>query len=270
MIRIGKCKYLVDLQEGSDLDLVSAYFIIEFEYDSKLYVGWTGNSLYVPVRVRLEQLIYYALKGSSWMKKNNPELIKAIEESKYITVTTIKMPFTESPLVGYTGLYALIDKYTTYSPYGHNIINALNKSEAEKQVIHKYALKWGIPEKIHRPKPKNSTIVKSYPARAVYQYKRISDGLYKLYKKWDSIKEYINSMAPMKINPSAIYMCCNGQRRIAYEDIWRFDCNEEIIKIAPDARKVRITNNAAEKVEAEIDNRVNKLKAAFAKINELS
>ena len=43
MIRIGKYKYLVDLQENANLQSTSAFFILEFEYDNKVYIGWTGE-----------------------------------------------------------------------------------------------------------------------------------------------------------------------------------------------------------------------------------
>lgn len=265
MIRVGKYRYLVDLQEGSNLDSVSAYFIIEFEYDSKFYVGWTGSTFCKSVKKCLEHLIYYSLKGHDWPKKNNPDIVKAIEESKYITITTVEIP-RDTPLLDvYLGLYDLIDKYTAYAPYGHNVINALNKAEAEKQVIHRYALRWGIPETIHRfVNNRTKTAIKSYPSRAVYQYKQISENLYKLYKKWNSVREYIDSVAPMKINPSAIYMCCNNQRRVAYGDIWRFNGDEEIIELAPDMRKVRAVDY--KKLETEAENRVAKLKVKFANI----
>lgn len=265
MIRIGKYRYLVDLQEGSNLDSVSAYFIIEFEYDSKFYVGWTGSSHFNSVKRCVSNLIYYSLKGHDWPKKNNPGIAKAIEESKYITITTIEIPYNTALLDIYLGLYELIDKYNAYTPYGHNVINALNKSIAEKQVIHKYALKWGIPEKIHRiVNNRTGTAIKNYPSRAIYQYKQISENLYKLYKRWNSVREYIDSVAPMKINPSAIYMCCNNQRRVAYGDIWRFNGDEEIIELAPDMRKVKAVDY--KKLEAEAENRVAKLKVKFANI----
>ena len=38
-MRIGKYKYLVDLQEGANLQSTSAFFILEFEYDSKIFIG---------------------------------------------------------------------------------------------------------------------------------------------------------------------------------------------------------------------------------------
>lgn len=268
MIRIGKYKYLVDLQKSANLDSTSAYFILEFEYDSKFYVGWTGETRAVSVKTKIDKLIYSALKGANWPSKNNPELAKAIAESKYITVTTEEIPFDKlgapNGLIDvYSRLYELIDEYSAYAPYGHNIINSLNKCAAEKLVIPGFAAKWNIPDTIHKSGASN---LRSYPHRVLYQYRRISENLYKLHKKWDSVKEFIDSVAPMKINPSAIYMCCNGQRRIAYGDIWKFDGNEEIIEITPDMRKVKVTS--IKKLEAEAENRVNKFKAEQLRIKE--
>lgn len=258
MIRIGKYKYLVDLQENANLQSTSAFFILEFEYDNKVYIGWTGERRTFTVKNKIERLIYNVFHGAAWPNKNNPDLVKAITESKYITVSTEEIPINLDLTSIYLRMYELIDEYIAYVPYGHNIINSLNKCAAEKAVIPGYAAKWGIPETIYRA---GTNSVHSYPHRAVYQYKQMTDNLYKLYKKWDSIREYIESMAPMKINPSAIYMCCNGQRRIAYDCIWRFDGAEEIIEIAPDMRKVKTKN-----IEKETENRVAKFKAKIAKI----
>lgn len=261
MIRIGKYKYLVDLQENANLQSTSAFFILEFEYDNKVYIGWTEERRTFTVKNKIERLIYNVFHNVSRLSKNNPDLVKAIIESKYITVTTEEIPMNLDLISIYLRMYELIDEYMAYAPYGHNIINSLNKCAAEKAVISGYAAKWGMPETIYRA---GTNSVRSYPHRAVYQYKQMTDNLYKLYKKWDSIREYIESVAPMKINPSAIYMCCNGQRRIAYDCIWRFDGTEEIIEIAPDMRKVK-TKEAAN-IEKDAENRVAKFMAKQAKI----
>lgn len=261
MIRIGKYKYLVDLQENANLQSTSAFFILEFEYDNKVYIGWTGERRTFTVKNKIDRLIYNVFHNAAWPNKNNPDLAKAITESKYITVSTEEIPMNLDLTNVYLRMYELIDEYNAYAPYGYNIINSLNKCAAEKAVIPGYAAKWGIPETIYRA---GTNSVRSYPHRAVYQYKQMTDNLYKLYKKWDSIREYIESVAPMKINPSAIYMCCNGQHRIAYDCIWRFDGTEKIIEIAPDMRKVK-TKEAAN-IEKDAENRVAKFMAKQAKI----
>lgn len=61
MQRIGKYKYMVDAQNEADLDAINSYFIIEFECDSKIYVGWTGESQ-KSVKQKLYELIYYSFK----------------------------------------------------------------------------------------------------------------------------------------------------------------------------------------------------------------
>lgn len=258
MMRIGKYKYLIDLNKDADLESINAFFILEFEYDNKFYIGWTGETRVRSVKSRIESLIYNTFRNANWPAKNNPELAKAIMESKYITVSTEEIKSNSDLISIYSRMYELIDEYKAYSPYGHNIINSLNKCVAEKAIIPGYAAKWDIPDTIYRSHANNA---RSYPHRAVYQYKQISENVYKFYKKWNSIREYISSVAPMKINPSAIYMCCNGQRRIAYGDIWRFDNTEEIIEIAPDMRKIATKN-----IEKETENRVAKFKAKIAKI----
>ena len=266
MIRIGKYKYLVDLQDNANLQSTSAFFILEFEYDNKVYIGWTGETKDSTVKNKIEVLISNAFHNAIWLNKNNPGLIKAITESKYMTVSTREIPMNLDLIGIYLRMYELIDGYVAYAPYGHNIINSLNKCAAEKAVISGYAAKWGIPEAIYRA---GTNSVRSYsygyPRRAVYQYKQMTDNLYKLCKKWDSVREYIESAAPMKINPSAIYMCCNGQRRIAYDCVWRFDGTEEIIEIAPDMRKVKTKEaGGTASIEKDAESRVAKFMAKQA------
>lgn len=253
MMRIGKYKYLIDLNRGANLDSVNSFFILEFEYDSKFYVGWTGETGARSVKSKIESLIYNTFHKSDWPAKNNPGLAKAIIESKYITVSTEEIKDGQDLISVYSRMYELIDEYKAYFPYGHNTINSLNKCVAEKAIIPGYAAKWDIPDTIYRS---GINSVHSYPRKAVYQYKQTSENVYKFYKKWDSVKEYINSAAPTKINPSAIHMCCNGQRRIAYGDVWRFDNTEETIEIVPDMRKTSARN---------IENRMAEFNAGTAK-----
>ena len=238
MQRIGTYKYMVDAQNEADLDATNSYFIIEFECDCKIYVDWTGESQ-KSVKQKLQELIYYSFKkGNNWLSRNNPDLCKAFNDSKYITVSVIKRSeeeLSEGLSAAYSGLYALIDKYSCYFPNGYNIINQLDKCPAEKGIIQQSASKRKIPDAIKR----NGTQEKSHSGRPVYEYRRTSEDTFVFHKQWNSIKEYADSVKPLKISPSAIYMCCNGQRRIAYGSIWRFDNSESVIQAPPDMRKRR-------------------------------
>lgn len=226
MIRISKYQYVIDVQNEQDLQAMNSFFILEFEYDSKTYVGWTGNALGTTVKNKIEQLLYHAFNKS----KQKTSLDTVIQKSLYATLTIHPINANNSTEL-YMELYGLMDKYQSYAPLGYNTINGLNKSIAEKEAIKKYAEKWGIPAEIHRHN-------KSHIGRPVFQYKRVEENTFKLIKEWQSIREYIDSVAPMKINPSAIYMCCNGQRRIAYDCVWRFKNMGEIIEIEPDLRTI--------------------------------
>lgn len=226
MIRISKYQYMVDVQNEQDLQATDSFFILEFEYDNKTYVGWTGNALGATVKNKIERLLYHAF--SKYPQKNDVDTV--IQKSLYVTLTVQPIKANNSTEL-YMELYGLMDKYQSYAPLGYNIINGLNKSIAEKEAIKKYAEKWGIPAEAHRRN-------KSCIGRPVFQYKRITENTYRLTKKWQSIREYIDSVAPTKINPSAIYMCCNGQRRIAYDCVWRFKNMGEIIEIEPDLRTI--------------------------------
>ena len=266
MQRIGKYKYMVDAQNEADLDATNSYFIIEFECDSKIYVGWTGESQ-KSVKQKLYELIYYSFKkGNNWLSRNNPDLCKAFNDSKYITVSVIKRSeeeLSEGLSAAYNGLYTLIDKYSCYFPNGYNIINQLNKCPAEKGIIQQFASKWKIPDTIKR----NGTQEKSYSGRPVYEYRRISEDTFAFHKQWNSIKEYADSVEPFKISPSAIYMCCNGQRRIAYGSMWRFDNSESVIQ-APDMRKCRGASVVKRTLEKKTSDRIAKYRAKQLKIEE--
>lgn len=226
MIRIGKYQYMVDVQNEQDLQAMNSFFILEFEYDNKTYVGWTGNAPEATVKNKIELLLHHAFNKS----KQKTDLDTVIQKSLYATLTVHSINANNSAEL-YMELYNLMDKYQSYAPLGYNTINGLNKSIAEKEAIKKYAEKWGIPAEMHRYN-------KFYIGRPVFQYKRVEENTFKLIKEWQSIREYIDSVAPMKVNPSAIYMCCNGQRRIAYDCVWRFENTSEIIEIEPDLRTI--------------------------------
>lgn len=266
MQRIGPYKYMVDMQNEADLDAINSYFLIEFESDGKLYIGWTGETGST-IRQVLYRLIYYAFKkGSNWLSRNNPGIYKAFNDSKYITVSVLKKAengFSGGISAIYEELYALIDEYSCYAPYGHNVINQLNKCPAEKDVIHKFALKWNIPDTIKR----NGTR-ENYSSRAVYEYRKISDDTFVFYKQWNSVKEYADSVKPFKISPSAIYMCCNGQRRVAYGSTWRFDNKENTLQVF-DMRKHRGSVGSIKRnLEENISDRISKYKAQQLKTEE--
>ena len=62
-------------------------------------------------------------------------------------------------------------------------------------------------------------------------------------------------------------MCCNGQRRIAYGSIWRFDNSESVIQ-APDMRKCRGASVEKRALEEKTSDRIAKYKAKQLKIEE--
>lgn len=199
MIRISRYKYPVDVQNENDLNIANAYIALEFEYDNKIYVCWTGAGMQVKHRI-----------GSLICKALNPigeksELDIAIQKSLYITLTVI--PITDSTMGKQeiqNGLKDLINKYKSYVPYGYNTINNMRD--------------------------------RAYTGRHVFQYKKSADNVYTLVKEWHSVQEYIDYIAPYKINKSMIYMCCNGQRRTAYDSVWRYENAGPVIEIAPDLR----------------------------------
>lgn len=249
MLKIGKHDCLVDVQNGTSLDDSNAYFIIEFECDNKMYIGWTGENN-KSIRQRLYELMYCSSKKHNPLYRNNPDLCKAFDDSKYITVSTLKkFNLAESSLSDlYTELYTLIGEYMCYAPNGHNVINQLNKCQAEKEVIRQFALKWGIPDTIKRSGIKK----RRYSGRPVYEYKKVSEDTFVLHKQWSSVKEYADSVEPFRISPSAIYMCCNGQRKVAYGSVWRFDDKEKVIQVV-DMRKCNGRSTQVKQIEQALE-----------------
>lgn len=205
MIRIGRYKYPVDVQNENDLDIANAYIVLELEYDNKIYVCWTGTGM--QVKHRIGSLICKAL--SSTGKKS--ELDIAIQKSLYITLTVV--PITDNVADKQeiqNGLNDLINKYKSHAPYGYNAINnTRSRSYADGRV---------------------------YVGRPVFQYEKSADNVYTFVKEWHSAQEYANYMRPYKINRSMIYMCCGGQCRTAYGYVWRYENTGSVIEIAPDLR----------------------------------
>ena len=199
MIRISRYKYPVDVQNENDLSITNAYIALEFEYDNKIYVCWTGTN--VQVKHRIGSMICKALNSVG----EKSELDMTIQKSLYITLTVVPITgSTTNKQEIQTGLKDLINKYKSYVPYGYNTIN--------------------------------NTRSHTYASKPVFQYKESADNVYTFVKEWHSVQEYIDYMKPYKINKSMIYMCCNGQRRTAYGYVWRSENMGPIIEIAPDLR----------------------------------
>lgn len=269
MLKIGKYKCLVDLQSGTSLSDSCIYFALEFEYDNKVYVDWTCENG-ATLRAKLYQLMYYSSKGSGWLRNNNPGLCEAFNNSKYVVVSTLKKfdPKSQHSKL-YNELYSLIDEHSCYAPLGHNRISLLNKSMCEKEIIRRFAWKWGILPDIEggRRGKAGRASSQAWPSRPVYEYKKVSGDTFTLYKKWNSVKEYAESMEPFKVSPSAIYMCCNGQRKVAYGSVWRYDDAEKAVRIT-DMRKCGARSAQASQLAATLGKDVS-LRVAEYKAKQL-
>lgn len=220
------------------------YFIIETSYDNKIYVGYAGNC---DADYNIKRIVWQAFstaKSATAHRAISKGFADAIAASEYITVDIVKAKYPGPIYEGtapnlhivcgdqvehYREYYGLIDKYKSYAPYGHNEIKSSNKSKIEKQVIEEYAQKWQVQAYTKRINANT---------RPVYQYEYIpgSDDTYRLVAEYKSIAHFISTNNEGIVNPSSIYRCCNKKLRTAYGYVWRFNKDEEIIKLNKDKR----------------------------------
>lgn len=243
---IGKFK--LRLAPESNIDWANRYFILRFK-NYKCYVGWTGPLGTSTAKEKIRDFLWANTSDTKTAKplSQGEEVKKAILESEHIDVTTVNISNINNSKVIYEGLYKLIDIYKAYAPYGYNIINSNGKSMAEKEVIRKYAAKWGIKGYI----PQNYNRVKPYQkkARPIYQYAAMPHQLYitkySFVKKWDSIKAFVEANNIDEKNTSRIYMCCNKKLRTALGYVFRFEYEGKVIELKPDKRQTKydINNN---------------------------
>ena len=222
MLRIGKYKYPVEIEEESDLDASDAYFVIKFENMVRPYIGRVKNSD-GSVRQKLGELITRVLtKAPKKTDREKFNLYRAFNEGLYITVKVLKMSDR-------SGKHLASDILSIYKEL--NIPLGFESG---------YLCETGL-EYLFRLQDTSETEkgpLKKYSGKPVYEYKKFSGNAYGFVKRWKSVKEYIDTGVPGRITPSAVYMCCNEQRKTAYGSVWRFNNECLTIRIS-DKRKSR-------------------------------
>lgn len=202
MIEISNKKIEVDRPELLDSKL--AVFIVEFDYDNRVYVG---HSALHTVKRTLRKFINDALDES--IKKN--ELLKVSMQNSKILYVTIKEPTASYSLDALFKLkYDLIVSCGSYEPFGFNkLITKGNKYDEEKKYI-KQVLEQV--EMIYEQPPMASN------AKPIREYKLI-DKEYKLIAEWPSITAAARNYS---LNASNIAACCTGRLNTAYGRLWRY------------------------------------------------
>lgn len=201
MIEISSKNLEVDYPEL--LNSRFAVFIIEFDYDNRIYIG---HSVLRQVQYEIHKFINGALDES---RKSHKLLEESMRKSKilYVSIKPI-MSYSLNDLLSLK--YELIWSCGSYEPFGFNKTSlAGNKSKEEKEYIKK------LLEKIQQT---CAYMSRSPNAKRIKEYKLINKE-YKVIAEWPSIKE---AARHYKLNASNIASCCTGRLHTAYGRLWRY------------------------------------------------
>lgn len=180
-----------------------AVFMIEFEYDNRVYVGHTiMKTVKSEVRAFVNSVLNESVKYSELLKQSmnkSKALYLTIREPKERTLDSI-----------FKLKYDLILSCGCYEPFGFNKIRLIgNRHEEEKKYIRQILKKVG-------------SLYKKIPlapnARPIKEYKLVNNGR-QLIAEWPSITaaaQYYN------LNASNIAACCAGRLNTAYTRLWRY------------------------------------------------
>lgn len=194
--------------EVSNPDLLTskfAIYIVELEYDNRVYVGHT---IMLSVKSDLRKFINSVLDGGI---KHNVLLKESMKLSDTLYVS-IKEPAEYTLDALFKLKYDTIIACGSYEPYGFNKICMIgNKYEEEKKYIRLVKAKIGnIYEKV--PMASNAKTI------AEYSYNIIAREYVKV-AEWPSITAAARHYS---LNASNIAACCTGRLNSAYGRIWRY------------------------------------------------
>ena len=202
---------LVDVSgDPDDLLKTNAVFTVEFEYDSRLFVGHAiGNT----VLGSLHELADLSL-SEDCPKRIDLPLRRALLRSEYITVSVEGDGFrSEGEL--YDFKYSLIESMSAYAPLGYNDLErSLPRAERMRAdaLLHRVAPSvLGLQS---LPKPQGRR--RGRPGKRVFSYDRTGT----LVGQYDSVGDAARLTG---IGRCAISACCNGWYREAGGRFWSFN-----------------------------------------------
>lgn len=204
--------------DGINIDVVSspdrlmtewALFTVEFEYDCKVIMCHTfEQSVFRGIKKLISRIL------SSKMK--NIELKRALLSSKYITVDVLKSmkdcisevtaPDDKKDIV-LKEKYKLIKEYSTYYPFGYNILtdNSLDfKERAYMYTLYNELTKEINADSLYVPSSLKVT-QRGRPGKRVHKFSA-KTGLY--LESYKSVKE---AAIATNTRPSNISACCNDK-----------------------------------------------------------
>lgn len=180
-----------------------AVFMIEFEYDNRVYVGHTiMKTVKSEVRSFVNSVLDESIKHSELLKQS-------ISKSKTLYLT-IREPEEYTLDSIFKLKYDLILSCSCYEPFGFNkICMTGNKYEEEKKYIRQILKEVG---NLYEKTPLASN------ARSIKEYKRVNKE-YQLVAEWPSITA---AAKHYELNASNIAACCTGRLNTAYGRIWAY------------------------------------------------
>ena len=198
------CNKKLEISQPELLKSKLAIFIVEFDYDNRLYVGHTTT---YTIQHMIRRFINDTLDESI---RKSPELEKSMQNSNILYIT-IKEPQCYSLDSLFKLKYETILQNNCYEPYGFNkIYMAGNKYEEEKKYIRLVRDQIG---------DKYEKVVLAFNARPIKEYAYEKGKGYTEVAEWPSITAAARHYS---LNASNIAACCNGRLNTAYKRLWRY------------------------------------------------
>ena len=194
----------IEVNHADSFEYKFAIFIVEFDYDNRLYVG---HAIMRSVKTEVRRFINSVLDDSI---KQNVLLKESMRNSKVLYLSIIEpQEYTLQCL--FETKYNLIVKNSCYEPLGFNKICLTgNKYEEEKKYI-RLAL-----EKIGGAYKK---VVLASNARPIKEYEYTKGKGYTEIAEWPSITAAAKHYS---ISASNIAACCSGRLHTSYGRLWRY------------------------------------------------
>lgn len=194
---------MVELKDASLLMSRFALFIIEFDYDNRLYIGHT---VFSPVKTGIRRFINSVLDESN---RRNVLLKESMQNSGSLYVSIVE-PRERSFDCLFKTKYDLIIANGCYEPFGFNKVNLNgNRYEEEKKYV-EAAL--GIIGDTYK------SVVPAHNARSIKEYKRMGREYVEI-AKWPSITAAARFY---NLSASNIAACCGGRLHSSYGRLWRY------------------------------------------------
>lgn len=198
------CNKKIEADNPDNLTSKFAIFIVEFEYDNRVYVGHT---IMLSVKAELRRFINSVLDDSI---KQNVLLKESMKYSNTLYVS-IKEPSEYTLDALFKLKYKTILLNSCYEPYGFNkIYMAGNKYEEEKKYIRLVRDQIGN---------KYEKAVLASNAKPIKEYAYEKGKGYTEVAEWPSITAAARHYS---LNASNIAACCSGRLNTAYKRLWRY------------------------------------------------